>query len=332
MVMKHFAFLFLGVALLAACRKDDIIICDLPITTPSTFADLRAAAPAVQKFTFNLAQAQSFRTRDGATAAFGANAFILPNGNVATGQAELRLREIYSVPDMILADMPTTAQSRDLLISGGEFNIQVWQGSTRLRMAARSVVTSTPVLFSLTSPVPATGLDNTQMALWVRSASSSTGNLQDSTNWRLFTTPNPASPIGVDLTYINATAGYYPVSFPLDSISNWNIDQFWRAYQNTASGPIGIEAPNSSTATTTRVYFRPVGYNGLARCYLSASSLTRWSSLMPYGADVIAVVLQERNGQLYYGTQRLTTQAGAVVTPTLQALSAADIIQRIRQL
>lgn len=329
--MKHFAFLCLGVALLAACRKDDlIVVCD-PAAT-NTIADIRAAAPAVQRFTFNLAQAQSFRTSGGATLAFGPSAYILPNGNVATGQAELRVREIYAVPDMVLADMPTTAQSsRQMLVSGGEFNIQVWQGSTRLRMAARSVATSSPT-FSLTSPVPTAGLDNTQMALWLKPASPFAGTLQDSTGWQLFTTPNPASPIGVNFTYINATAGYYPVSFPLDSISNWNIDQLWRAYQGTGNGQIGIEVPNSSTATTTRAYFRPVGYNGLARCYSSSISATRWSSLMPYGADVIAVVLQERNGQLYYGTQRFNTAANLVVTPTLQALSAADIIQRIRQL
>ena len=43
-------------------------------------------------------------------------------------------------------------------------------------------------------------------------------------------------------------------------------------------------------------------------------------------------MLQERGGQLYYGSQRLTTAANTVVTPTLEALSAAEIVRRIRLL
>jgi hypothetical protein len=322
--MKHFAFLCLGVALLAACRKDDVIVCD-PVAT-NTIADIRAAAPAAQKFTFNLAQAQSFRTSGGATLAFGPSAYILPNGNVATGQAELRVREIYAVPDMVLADMPTTAASSgQMLISGGEFNIQVWQGSTRLRMSAISP-TGVQNRLSLSSPVPGAGLDTTPMLLWQQPAAMNT--IPDSTGWLLADTTRSNVWVGVGST----TAPYYQVSIPLDSIGSWNIDQFWHAYQNSPSSQIGVEVPTTIGATYTRVYFRPVGYNGLARCYQPSATSGRWQAYLPGGADVIAVVLQERNGQLYYGTQRFNTAANAVVTPALQALSAADIVQRIRQL
>ena len=329
--MKHFAFLCLGVALLAACRKDDVIVCDSPVAAPSTFANLRAAAPAVQKFTFNLAQAQSFRTRDGATVAFGASAYVLPNGNVATGQAEIRVREIYTVPDMLLADMPTTAQSsRQMLVSGGEFNIQVWQGGTRLRMSFSSP-TGTINRLSLTSPVPTAGLDTTRMMLWNQPSSALAGTPGDSLGWQQFFFVGVISTIRTPVQ-VPATAGNYSVAFPLDSIGNWNIDQFWHAYRNNPAGQVGVEVPTTANATYTRVYFRPVGYNGLARCYQSAASASHWQALMPLGVEVIAVVLQERAGQLYYGTQRFNTAANLVVTPPLQALSAADITQRIRQL
>jgi hypothetical protein len=333
--MKHFACLCLGVALLAACRKDDdVVICSA--ATPATFADLRAAAPTVQTFTFTLSQAQSLRTNAGATLAFGANAFILPNGTVATGQAQLRVREIYAVPDMVLANLPTTAaSSRQVLVSGGEFDIQVWQGGTRLRLSA---VSPTGVIqrLVLTSPKPTTGLDTTPMLLWQQSAAppSVAGTIADSSGWMLRmdstsrittvipVTPNPGQP----------TVSYFRAAIPLDSLSLWNIDQFLHAYSANSAGQIGVTVPVSSTPTGTRVYFRPVGYNGLARGFASPASATAWSSYLPYGADVIAIVLQERDGLLYYGAQRLTTAAGTVVTPTLEALSAAEIVQRIRQL
>lgn len=322
--MKQLAFLCLGVALLAACRKDDVVVC--APTAAATFADLRAAAPPVQTFSFDLAQAQSLRSRAGATVAFGPNAYLLPNGNVATGQAQLRLREIYTVPDMMLANMPTTAESsRQTLISGGEFTIQVWQGSTRLRL---SPVSPAGVIqrLTLTSPVPTAGLDTTQMLLWKQLASATSGTSRDSSGWLLLTSPSGA------VTRVPSAAGYYAAALPLDSIGNWNIDQFWHAYASRGTTVIGIETPASATATVTRVYCRPVGFNGLARGYLSSFSPTRWACYLPVGADVIVVVLQERDGQLYYGTQRLTTASGTLVTPPLTALSAAEIIQRIRLL
>lgn len=335
--MKHLAFLCLGVALLAACRQDDDVInCDLPAAT-ADFVDLRAAAPAVQRFTVNLGQAQSFRTLAGATVAFGPNAFVLPNGTVATGQAELRLREIYTVPGMVLADMPTTAQvSRQVLGSGGEFNLQVWQGGTRLRMGAISP-TGVVNRLVLTSPAPAAGLDTTRMWLWNQPASPLAGTRADSAGWLQAFVPNAATGINSSIR-VNTAASpssvtpYYSVAIPLDSIGNWNIDQFWSAYRNRPAGNIGVEVPTAVGATATRVYLRPVGFNGLARGYGDAASPTRWKSYLPFGVDVVAVVLQERNGQLYYGTQQFNTAARLIVTPPLQALSAADIIQRIRQL
>ncbi|MDB5267886.1 MAG: hypothetical protein JWP58_926 [Hymenobacter sp.] len=333
--MKHFVCVCLGVALLAACRKDDVVVCD-PAVAPATFADLRAAAPAIQTFAFDLNKAQSFRTKGGATLAFNANVYLLPNRQLATGQAQLRVREIYSVPDMVLANLPTTAaSSRQMLISGGEFDIQVWQGSTRLRMypgwssggAGRQVLT-------LTSPVPPAGLDTTPMMLWNQptAAPNVAGTISDSSAWQLQTdSTGRATPVTITTTS-QSTASYYNASLPLDSLSRWNIDQLWHAYSANGAGQIGVVVPFTSTTTGTRVYFRPVGYNGLARSYASSAAPTSWSSYLPYGADVIAIVLQERDGLLYFGTQRLTTAAGVVVTPTLEALSAAEIVQRIRQL
>lgn len=326
--MKHFALLCVGVALLAACRQaDDVVVCG-PTATAS-FADLRAAAPAVQKFSFNLAQAQSFRTSGGATVAFSANAYLLPNGSVATGQAELRVRELYAVPDMLLADMPTTAQSsRQLLVSGGEFNFQVWQGSTRLRMGNGSP-TGVIQRLLLTSPVPAAGLDTTRMLLWKQPASSLADMGADSSGWQLLYNTTAATTAPVSPVRVPAVGGHYTAALPLDSVGNWNIDQYWHAYQTAQRGNIGVEVP---TATRTHVYFRPVGFNGLARGFAANTPTTRWNGYLPFGSDVIAVVLQERGGQLYYGTQRITTAANQVISPALEALSAAEIIRRVRQL
>ena len=96
----------------------------------------------------------------------------------------------------------------------------------------------------------------------------------------------------------------------------------------TSDAPAAVEVPTG--ATDTRVYFRPVGFNGLARAVPTAA--TRWSCNLPLGAPVVAVMLQVRGSQLYYGTQAITTQANQVVRPPLEALSKAEIVRRIRLL
>lgn len=327
--MNQFAAACLGLALLTSCQKDDVVICG-EFPQVATFAALRAAAPARQTFIFDLGQAQSIRTASGSTVAFGASAFVLPNGAQATGLAELRVREIRTVPDMLLANMPTSttaAYGQQMLLSGGEFNLQVWQGTTRLLPAPVGSGASTLPRLMLTTPVPTSGLDTTRMMVWNMPGGAFSATTRDSSaGWRLVSTRSGA-PIRVP-----ASGGYYSASLPLDSIGNWNIDQLWHMYQRAGVSTPEVEVPTASSAIITRVYFRPIGFNGLARGQVLATP-ARWGAILPIGAPMVAVVLQEKAGQLYYGTQRFTVQANQpLLSPTLEALSVADIVQRIRQL
>lgn len=51
----------------------------------------------------------------------------------------------------------------------------------------------------------------------------------------------------------------------------------------------------------------------------------------PPTPTMVMAVLQSLNGQLYFGTQAITTQNSLVVTPTLTAVSEADAMRLIRQ-
>ena len=318
--MKRLSLLVLGAGWLLGCQKDDILFIESDAASSLTQLG-RNHAPARQTFAFALNQPQTLRTAGGATLSFPANAFRLPDGQtLATGQAELRVREIYAVPDMLLANMPTTAANGEHLISGGEFTIQAWQGTTRLRLTTPGLAAGSGGGLRLTSPVPPAGLDTTRMQLWQLPPRAFAAAAPDSSGW---TVTGPR-------TWLAAAAnGRYTVTLPLDSIGSWNIDQFWHAYQNNGTVGVSVEVPGG--ASETRVYFRPVGYNGLARCVATAAP-TRWASNLPLGAAVVAVVLQVRGTQLYYGTQPVTTQANQVVQPQLEALSEAEIVRRIRLL
>jgi outer membrane protein assembly factor BamB len=324
-------FLLLGLAgllLAAGCRKDDLVDCAPASSNLSLQEFARRNGAPVQTFSLALGSTaqvvQTFTTSGGTMISFPSVGFLLPNGTAATGPAQVRVREIYSVADMILSNMPTQVLgTRQLLISGGEFSIQVWQNGTRLRLAANA-----PRVV-IDSPIP-TGVASGQQLLWQQLAAT----VPDSAAWSrpasldtvrtIRNINNPTSPSTFD----------YVASVPLDSISWWNIDQLWSLYQTTPVGPITVQVPviPAGSSGATQIFLRAVGLNGLARLYPTNAARTNWSASVPTGASMKVVVLQSIGGQLYFGTQSITTQSGLVVTPTLTAVSEADAVRLIRQL
>lgn len=325
--------LLLGLAgLLAGCRKDDVVDCTPAPNATSTELDgfTRRNGVPVQTFTVPLGIIgtipQVVTTNGGANITIPTTSFLLPNGNIATGNAQVLVREIYSVSDMVLSNMPTTqGSSRKLLISGGEFSIQVWQNGVRLQLApglARVVVRS---------PVPAGAAGGLQ-TLWQQP---STLLLGDSAGW-VPPTPLPPStfPSPSDTIRVISSPPIYQTPIPLDSVSWWNIDRVWNLYQTAPVGIIVVQVPAIPAGSTgsTRVFLRATGLNGLARLYPANATQTSWAAALPTGASMVAVVLQSINGQLYFGTQVITTQSGLTVTPPLKAVSEADAVRLIRQL
>jgi hypothetical protein len=307
-----------GLLIVAGCRKDDIVNCAPSVpgspgnpTSNLSLADFtRRNSVAPQVFTLRLDSSRSITTASGARLTFPASQFLLPNGTPATGTAQVRIREIYTVPDMLLANMPTDIARRgNMLVSGGEFNIQVWQNTTRLRLAPKTQVTSE-------SPIPA-AQDTTRQYVWKQSASVIAS---DTAGWQL-----------ASFQRVQSLPGLYRAILPLDSIGWWNIDQFWHVYSTASTTQVTIK----TTATAfgeTQVYMRPIGFNGLARPWPSNTPTTDWQRELPIGADMIAVVLQSINGQLYYGTQRVTISSGLIIKPVLTAVSEAEAVRLIRQL
>lgn len=328
--MRRFLLLFALPGLLASCRPDDEVLCapTLPVSTASnaqlTEFARRNGAP-VQLFDVVLSggvtssnPVQSIQTKAGATISFPAGGFLLPDGRVATGPAQVRVREIYSVPDMLLSRMPTqTATGHLLLVSGGEFSLQFWQNGARLRLASSGRL-------QVTSPQPAGTAGGQQ--LWVQTANRVA---TDSTGWQQVARPDSV----VSTTSPGSVQPMYQTTIPLDSISWWNIDKLWASYFTATQAAVTVRVPAVPANSTSGswVFLRPVGTNGLMQVYPSGTA-NEWSGRLPTGASLVAVVLQSVSGQLYYGTQPFTVQSSLTVAPTLTAVSEAQAVQLIRQL
>ncbi|QKG54403.1 hypothetical protein [Hymenobacter sp. BRD67] len=307
-----------GLLLMLGCRKDDIVNCPtkvLPTPPPTSNLSLaeftRRNSVPVQTFSLLLDRAQILTTSGGASISFPGRSFkVYYKDSLALGNGQVRLREIYSVADMLLTNMPTTLPHQgDMLVSGGEFNIQVRSNGIRLRLLADSSV-------KVKAPMP-TGQDTTRQYVWKQLATKAPS---DTVGWQL------ASP-----QRVQSLPGLYRALVPLDSISWWNIDQIWHAYRVASSVPVTVVTP-LNPLTETRVFLRPVGFNGLLRMAPADATGTRWTRNIPTGADMIVAVLQSAGGQLYYGTQRITIGPGLVITPTLTAVSEQEAVRLIRQL
>jgi hypothetical protein len=313
-----------GLLLAASCRKDDLVQCAPTATSNLSLQEfIKRNGVPVQTFSLALgpnAGNQTFTTTAGTTITFPGSFFILPNGTAANGMAQVRVREIYSVPDMLLSNMPTQiVGTRQLLISGGEFSIQVWQNGTRLRLASGS----SRVVVNSVAPV---GAASGQQLVWQQLANPT----PDSAAW---SRPGTLDTVRTT-TFPNGTAPIYSTPLPLDSVSWWNIDQLWSRYQTASIGTVVVQVPAIPAASTgsTQVFIRVAGLNGLARLSPSNTIKTNWIAQLPTGANMVVAVLQSINGQLYFGSQPLTTQNSLVVAPALTAVSEADAVRLIRQL
>lgn len=300
-----------GLLLAAGCRKDDMLDCAPTTTSNLSLTEFtQRNGVAAQNFPLTFNRNEVITTSGGATLIFPANSFKYPTDSLAIGGGQVRIREIYSVADMLLTDMPTTLPRQGaMLVSGGEFNIQVRSGARRLRLLPGTNLT-------LQSPTPP-NQDTTRQYVWKQPAAvlaSDTAGWQWASAQRVQSLPN-----------------FYRALLPLDSIGWWNIDQLWHAYSTASLASVVVTTP-TNPLTETRVYLRPVGFNGLARLAPTDGTGTRWTRAMPAGADMVVVVLQSVKGQLYYGTQRITVQPNLVINPVLTAVSESDAVRLIRQL
>ena len=327
--MNRMRLFGLAVVLLASsCRQADLVI--YTPTAQSLAAANAPFAPAVQTFSVKLGQAQTLRTSGGATIAFKANSLVLPTNVLATGSATLRVRELRSVGDMLLAGLHTNLpySSNALLVSAGVYNVQAWQGSTRLRWSSQFAgPASSPASFTtLSTPVPGAGLDTTRMYLWALPlAPNAVANpVADSGGWRRAVQGGPNGSGS-----ILPSGGFYTVNFPLDTISWLNFDQYWRPANNANWTTAQVRVP--AGAAETRVYLRPAGYTSLSRTFATADP-TLWHNHLPEGTDTQVIVEQLRDGHLYFGAARYIWHQNAIYAPALQPHTAAEIAQLVQLL
>lgn len=333
-----------GLLLTASCRNEDVVVCAPAVETTSLTSFSRRNMPAEQVFNLaDISQNQTVRTFGGAVLTIPGNSLVVANtGAVATGAAQLRFREIYEVPDMIIANLCTQTSgtrtglnpSSQVLESGGEFQIQIWQGQQRL--VSQNGPVPTPVTLTSIRPPRTTRLYS-QPRWWTQALLPPPTALStpDTAGWRLST----SGVVRIDTSsLVPQTPARYVASFRLDSMSLHNCDWLWRNYPNLPLAALKIIIPPQLNQTpnflNTRVYIVPAIGNVAFRPGFSTATNNWYLGNLTATLAYTAVVLQDNEGSgLRFATQRFTlASAGSELTISPTDMKEADILRLIRQL
>lgn len=134
------------VSLLTACKRDQFNNVDPKSLSLSEF-NAKFSVPT-QSFNQVAGTAFTITGAKGIKLEFPSNAFLDATGNAVTGNIKLTLKEVLSKRDILLSGK-FTESNKQLLVSGGEFQVLAMQGSQLLKLnPAATVNISVPTTLS----------------------------------------------------------------------------------------------------------------------------------------------------------------------------------------
>lgn len=308
-----------GVVLLAfACKKEE------PTPTPSpspidnggleSFSSVKefrsSKAPQAVSFMIQAQTGGTFTTQKGSVITIPANAFIDANGQVVTGNVQVRFKEVFSKAEMIYSGILPVSNG-NVLESGGEYFIEAIQNGAQLRVADNAMI-------QVNIPAQAVGQG---MMLFFADPKEDV----DTLNWNVV----DSSSTGSNFTFSSTDNSY---NINLDSTGWGNIDQFNNTaqYFDIQFNLTGLTGLNNGNTQAYAVFKNqntvwPTGsFNGINNSIINENHLAD----VPMNVLVISVV----NSQLYYGLLDVTPQQGIDYDIPMQATTAANLDQIITNL
>jgi hypothetical protein len=302
--MKKIIFpILLAVVIFTACQPE---LSSLPENKHTSLEDFyKTNRAAVQTSTVNNATGGVTTTVSGVKIHFPANGFVTESGSPVTGNADVSVKEILTIKDMILNNMPTTSGGLPLE-SGGEFNIKVSQNSQPLKLAAGKF---------LKIEIPKTPgiLANTMQVFNGKS------NADGSVDWAPNT--NPGNFVVGDSTLFTS------YSLFCDSINWINCDKFI----NEPTVSFTVYPANAPSNDSTNCFVHLTGRNTLVKMnWTRGLSYYNSDRLLPVPSTIVGISV--KNGLLYASFTPVTVRHQQSVTMNFTAYSEAQLKERLAML
>lgn len=272
-----------------------------PSVTPPTaqaFNALRDVAmdSRTQSAQFNAEDSFDFTSENGVDLHIPAGCLV-SNGQPASGSAKLEYVEIFDRANMVVTNKPTMGLtpegSKKLLISGGEFFINVFQNGEKLEMNCNNVL--------LKVPGDLTGGADEDMTLW-EGATDENGNLA----WE--SVPND---IFVEISTYFAF---------LNNFGFANVDRF--RYDPRPKTTLQVQPPAGYNQDNADVY---LSYDGEENALAGLDTFDEETALftehygeVPIGLEMHVIFVTEHNGQYRYAIQGATVAEDDLYTFSLE--------------
>ena len=309
---KTLLLLSAATILVVGCKKED------PVPTPTPTPNVPGTSNLSSLFDDNISNKTQTCTIDAATwnsieGAEGTRVFIPANsfqdasGTPVSGSVEIKMVEILTLADAILTNKPTISNG-SLLTTGGELNINAYQGGDVLGLTPGANITFT---------VPTTTPDN-NMGLFLGTPGSNVD-----VNWV------PSDSLGVtdsvivagDTTGSGGWSDYYWFDITGDSLGWINCDYFYGDPNPMTDLSI---IPNSGhDETNTMVWIHVASANSVAPTWWDMTDSFDFNSI-PETTNVTIVAISEISGQYYSAIVPITVSTNHVENITLNATTLAQ--------
>lgn len=131
--IKLSAIIFAVSLFMYSCEKESTTTSSSNSKKQSALTDLfKNIAPSLQDFKINAGQTQTVTGQNGTKITFYSNSFKKKDGTIVTGgSVVIKLQEMLTGPEMILANKTTTSDGK-LLVSGGQIFIKAYLNNEEL--------------------------------------------------------------------------------------------------------------------------------------------------------------------------------------------------------
>lgn len=303
-IRNLFAISLLAMVSFYACNTDDDVndvvpdeIIEMP--TDEEFGQLRSSAidQIRQEAQFEAEEGIQFESEQGVELNIFDGTLKL-NGEAVTGPVDLEFIEIFNAGRMLTTNKPTMGIKEDgskaLLISGGEFYVNVTQNGEQLEITNH---------MQLVVPTDLSGGSDQEMTLW-------TGEIDDDENLAWEEERN--GPDGAGNMFVE---GDQYVAF-LSGFGWSNVDRFFNDPRPKTT--LEVVVPEGYDMGNSAVYLYYDGEpNALAQLDTfneSANSFSEHYGQIPVGLEMHVIFVTEQDGEWKYSIQPQTVEDGDVYT------------------
>ena len=240
---------------------------------------------------------------------FQPNSFQDPSGNIVTGNIDIKIKELFTVSDMILSNKPTNAVNNSgentFLLSEGETEIIAEQNGITLTNAPGK-----PIEIS----VPSTGGEDPNMRAFI-----GTVGADDNIVWNQF--------FNTEVRFQSAPDSYIYDVFEL----GWtNCDKFYSYPGTKTTNYVDLtSSPNQSEARVFLIFKENNLPAVVSFTQTYADGLQSYINSLPIGLEVTYVGLTIKDNQQYMATKTVTIGTDAFVNLNFNAVSTDDILDAL---